>query len=228
MKVLCLLLALDLSVFASENRMTNVYRPRNDTAVEHYNRGVVLIRKGKNEDARECFDAAIQADPKMWPAYHDRACMWLAQHKYQLAVNDFGAALRIKPGSVTSAILRTSANFRLENYEASVAELEHVLGIFPSLYETWMALTQRAWIRAICADPAFRNGQQAVADAKRACQLSHWKEASPIEALAAAVAETGDFDSAIRYESQAIEVRSLFACEIQVQNGLSAGSAAGR
>src|ERR1051325_8219384 len=100
MRVFCLLLALTLSVLGSPNPRTGTYQPRNGTAIEHYNRGVLLIRKGKNEEARKCFDAAIQTDPKMWPAYHDRACMWLAQHKYQQAANDFDAALRIKPGSV--------------------------------------------------------------------------------------------------------------------------------
>ena len=54
--------------------------------------------------------------------------------------------------------------------------------------------------------PAIRNAQLALADAKRACELSKWKHANYIDTLAAACAEAGDFSSAVRYEEQAIIV----------------------
>jgi hypothetical protein len=66
------------------------------------------------------------------------------------------------------------------------------------------ALNGRAWIRATCSDPSFRNGDQAVADARRACQAMSWRDVNCIDTLAAAYAETGDFASAIRFEEQAI------------------------
>jgi hypothetical protein len=46
----------------------------------------------------------------------------------------------------------------------------------------------------------------AVYDATQACRFSHWKEADYIDTLATAYAEAGDFDSAIKYEGQAIQV----------------------
>jgi hypothetical protein len=36
-------------------------------------------------------------------------------------------------------------------------------------------LKQRAWLQATCPDPAFRNGQQAVKDAKAACSILQWR-----------------------------------------------------
>jgi len=44
----------------------------------------------------------------------------------------------------------------------------------------------------------------AIVDAKKACELSKWKWAWQIDTVAAAYAEAGDFDSAVRYEQQAI------------------------
>ena len=43
-------------------------------------------------------------------------------------------------------------------------------------------------------------------DAKKACDLAKWKRAAYIDTLAAACAESGDFDSAVRYEQQAIDL----------------------
>jgi tetratricopeptide (TPR) repeat protein len=62
-------------------------------------------------------------------------------------------------------------------------------------------------LRATCPEASIRNGQLAVADAKKACELDIWILESYIDTLAAAYAETGDFASAIRYQEQAIAMR---------------------
>jgi hypothetical protein len=70
-------------------------------------------------------------------------------------------------------------------------------------------LKQRAWFQATCPEPAFRNGQRAVKGAKVACSISEWKDENTIDTLAAAYAETGDFDSAVRYAAQALAITGI-------------------
>src|SRR5215813_2006162 len=63
------------------------------------------------------------------------------------------------------------------------------------------------------ADPAFRNGKQAIKDAKAACSILQWKEENTIDTLAAAYAETGDFDSAVQYASQALTIKDISSAD---------------
>ena len=53
-----------------------------------------------------------------------------------------------------------------------------------------------------------RDGRQAVAQATKACDLSHWKAADHLDTLAAAHAELGDFESAVTWESRAIDLEA--------------------
>jgi tetratricopeptide (TPR) repeat protein len=193
-------------------------RGRNWNAIKVLSEGDAEMRAGNLQAARRDFDAAIQADPTLWVAIYWRARLSARERKWEQVIRDCNEVLRQESTFVEAAVLRAGANYRLGNYSASLRELDNVISLRPVRVETFAwALERRAWFHATCPDPAFRKGKSAVDDAKTACNMTKWKEAGSIDTLAAACAETGDFDSAVRYEQQAMSApgASQVAHELQ-------------
>ena len=61
-----------------------------------------------------------------------------------------------------------------------------------------------AWLFATCPDADYRNGDKAVELAKKSCELTDWKQASYLDTLAAAYAEKGEFEEAVKWQRTAI------------------------
>lgn len=66
------------------------------------------------------------------------------------------------------------------------------------------ALNNLAWLYATCPHEAQRNANEALRLAAKACRINGWCEASTLDTLAAAFAESGAFEQAIRYEERAL------------------------
>jgi tetratricopeptide (TPR) repeat protein len=70
------------------------------------------------------------------------------------------------------------------------------------------AYRSRASLRTTCPDAKYRDGKKAVQSATTACELSEWKGPDALDILAAAHAEAGAFEPAVKWESRAIELVS--------------------
>jgi tetratricopeptide (TPR) repeat protein len=89
-----------------------------------------------------------------------------------------------------------------DEYETAIKlsaaeDRHHVLG---------SALNNLAWIRATSADPALRDGADAVHLAERSCVLTIAPDAGQLDTLAAAYAEAGDFNRATDTGLRALEL----------------------
>ena len=83
------------------------------------------------------------------------------------------------------------------------------------------ALDRLAWILATAPQAEFRNGEEAVRMAERACELTGHQQARLLATLAAAYAETGRFPEAA---SAAERARDLAAGAGQKETALIYGS----
>ena len=109
------------------------------------------------------------------------------------AKRNVDAALRIDPRLWPALYDRAQIFRRQGKYELAIQDCNEALQQYPGFVEAAL----------------FRNGQQAVRDAKAACSIMAWKDEDMIDTLAAAYAETGDFDSAVRYVAQALAIKGI-------------------
>jgi tetratricopeptide (TPR) repeat protein len=122
-------------------------------------------------------------------------------HDEDRAIADFTETIRIKKSTV--AYKRRAAAYSLKgDYTRALVDLRDAAKAAPN---DGAALINLAWFLATCPEPSLRDGNEAVTDATKACEISHWKNGYAIDALAAACAETGNFDLALSYENEAID-----------------------
>jgi tetratricopeptide (TPR) repeat protein len=183
--------------------------PAGLSAADYDRQGSDLLNKGDYQKAVKYLTAAIRLKPDLWTAYYNRAIAYMSLNNGAAALNDFNATIRLKPAFFDASYYRSQVYLLMRNHNAALKDFNVLVQFGTKVqnpYELAMVLNERAWLRATCHDASLRNGQLAVADAKRACSLSNWKRSKYIDTIAAAYAETGDFDSAIRYQQQAIDL----------------------
>jgi protein O-mannosyl-transferase len=93
---------------------------------------------------------------------------------------------------------------------AERGQTDEAIRHFQEVLRTWPdympALNNMAWVLATCPDPKVRDGAEAVRLAERACELTGRKNPSLLDTLAAAYAETGRFDDAVRTAEEALSL----------------------
>lgn len=171
-------------------------------------RAAAAAKRHDYESAQRDFDTAVREYPKNPMAYYYRGSFYADLHKNDLALKDFDTALTVQPTLWQAAVARGFVWAEMGRYDKALADYNKVVSLHPSGETLASVLNDRAWIEATCPDARFRDGKKAAADAKQALASTKIRKASCLDSLAAANAELGDFDSAVKYEQQAIAAQT--------------------
>jgi tetratricopeptide (TPR) repeat protein len=172
-----------------------------DVAVYYNDRGCSCRGLENYQKAFDQFNEAIRLDPKMALAYSNRGVNWMMQNEYDKAMADFDKALEIDPRMMYAYDGRGYVWSKRGHYSQALRDWDESIRVAP---EEPGGYYNKARLYATCMSVGHRDGQMALENAKKACELSHWEEWRYVAILAAAYAELSQFDDAIKWEKKAI------------------------
>jgi tetratricopeptide (TPR) repeat protein len=183
-----------------------------------FNRGLARTHRKEWDKALLDLNEFIRLDPNPVLGYYERGRVRAAKGEWHRAIADYDEVLQLEPKNVLALGQRAFAFIEAGQWDRASRDIDAAIQIDP---KDFCALSLRALIRAAHPVATMRDGRKAVADAKLACELSEWKNPACLAILAAASAEAGDFDEAVRWQKKALEDKDFArASRVSSKNAL--------
>jgi tetratricopeptide (TPR) repeat protein len=165
--------------------------------------GLLLVDQGRFDEAWDFLTTALQVKPDHPDTLYALGFILFRRGRLDEARTRFDAALRLKPDHTGARNSLGSLLARQGRVEQALAQFEKARQINP---RNALADNELAFIWAASTEAKYRDGRRAVEAATRACALTQWKNPVFLDTCAAAHAEAGDFDSAVRWQTRAIDL----------------------
>jgi len=204
-KLICILTdAGDLDEVVAESRSrlpekTKDGKPIQDHMI-HQMVGKALVQQGHVPQAIVHMKKAIELKPDMALYYADLGILLGQRGALVESAANFAKAWELKPEVAQWGQNLAYAHKLSGNYKESIAALRKLLETNKNHLS---GLSLLALILATCPHDELRSGQEALTMARRASQASQNQNPLALQALAAALAETGDFKEAVKIGTQA-------------------------
>ncbi len=166
-----------------------------DNSIIHQNLGTWLITQQRYAEAEQQLAEAIKIYPQLADSRGAMALALACQGRSKEVIPFCRNALELDARLVEPHFLLANALLKQGERKEAIAEYRATLALAPNHF--W-ALNDLAWVLATSSDGSLRNGAEAVDCAERACKLTRFEDPQFIGTLAAAYAEAGSFEEAIR------------------------------
>ena len=183
------------SALAQDPRYTDAYYDWNNLTN-------TLFQSGKYEAAAEQFQAALKLKDDSEGVHFNLGVTWMRLKRFDAACEQFTAALRLKPDYGEAHFMLGQALCAQRKFTEALGQYRAAVALRPKSAEI---LRELAWLLATCPDPNLRRGAEAVTVAREACELDGNAHPEPLDSLAAAYAEQGDYATAVATGQKALD-----------------------
>ncbi len=168
-----------------------------------YNLAGMLMNTGQYAEAAEVLESTIALHPDFAPAIYLLGSVRAMQGSYQEAVALFRRVVQRTPGNVEVRLDLARALWELDRYDESIATFREARQLAP---DNAVPAAELAWALATCPRGDLRDGSQSLAIARRLSEESGYRNPKLLDVLAAAQAETGDFQGAFTTARRALQI----------------------
>ena len=174
--------------------------PQNRQA--HIELGTLLARLGRGTDAVPHFDAVLRATPNDPELHYRRGVALLQSGKLSEAKSALTKSVELR-ANVGVYMQLGNLSIQLRDPREAIKNYETAIRLKPTLVHSANNL---AWLLATVDDEDLRNGARALEIARKIVSSRENVDASALDTLAAALAETEDYTAAVRTAEQAVEL----------------------
>jgi protein O-mannosyl-transferase len=169
--------------------------------VAQNNLGIVLLQKGKLDEAISRLQTAVDLRPENAPAHNNLAKALLQKGQVADAMVHYRKLLEIQPENVETRNILGTVLIQQRRTREAIEQWREALAIQP---ENGNAMSNLAWVFAASPDDSVRDGARAVELAEKALRISGGKIPMIFRTLAAAYAENRRFGEAIETAQRGI------------------------
>jgi len=169
----------------------------------NYEKAMLLDAQGHPDQALPYFQTALRAQPWQAAWHYNYANALRKTGRIDEAVEQYRRTVRLEPDNAPA---HNNLGLLLARQGRFAEAVAHYRAALAAKGDYHTAMSNLAWLLATCRDESIRNGQEALTLAQRLCRQSGYKQIGYLDALAAAYAETGQFDKAVEIIERIIEL----------------------